>query len=351
MDANCMTNRPDFYQLRALSPFNGMKADSVQSLLDQAEVHKAKPGEFIFREGDETAVTVYVLSGEVGLNEGGRVTKFIRGGTDTARFPVSPDLPRHCGAVATDLVEFITIESMLLDVSLTWDQTGVYEVGEFKSALKAAEDDWMVMLLYSKAFQRIPPATLQSVFSRLQQVPYKAGDTIICQGDEADYSYIVRRGTCAVSRQSALGDDPIALAELTVGATFGEEALILDGKRNATVTMETDGAVMRLDRANFQTLLKGPMLESVDSGEAETIVEKGGRWLDVRLPSEFAVSHKDGAVNLPLYMLRLKLNVLDPEMRYVVCCNTGQRSSAAAFVLCEKGFRAVVLKGGLTSNQ
>jgi len=79
MDANCMTNRPDFYQLRALSPFNWMKADSVQSLLDQAEVHKAKPGEFIFREGDETAVTVYVLSGEVGLNEGGRVTKFIRG--------------------------------------------------------------------------------------------------------------------------------------------------------------------------------------------------------------------------------------------------------------------------------
>ena len=327
-----------------------MKTHSVQSLVDKAEVHKADPGEILFKEGDQASVSVYILSGKVEVSEPGKVTKFIRGGTDTARFPVCPSLPRCCSAVATDLVEFITIDSKLLDVTLTWDETGVYEVGDFKSALKVAEDDWMVMLLQSKALQHIPPAEIQSIFTRLQQVPYKAGDTIIRQGDEADYFYIVRRGTCAVSRQSVLGDDPIALAELSAGAMFGEEALILDGERNATVTMTTDGAVMRLDKASFETFLKEPMLKWVDSGEAETVVEKGGRWLDVRLSSEFSVSHKDGAVNLPLYMLRLKLGVLDPDTRYVVCCDTGQQSSAAAFVLCDKGFQALVLKGGLRSS-
>ena len=76
-----------------------------------------------------------------------------------------------------------------------------------------------------------------------------------------------------------------------------------------------------------------------------------GQWLDVRLPSEFEASHKDGAVNVPLYFLRLKLNTLDPETRYVVCCDTGRRSSAAAFILNERDYQTVVLKGGLNQGE
>jgi rhodanese-related sulfurtransferase len=33
-----------------------------------------------------------------------------------------------------------------------------------------------------------------------------------------------------------------------------------------------------------------------------------------------------------------------------VYCDTGRRSSAAAFILVERGFDAYVLKGGLTSG-
>ncbi|HRP87891.1 MAG TPA: rhodanese-like domain-containing protein, partial [Gammaproteobacteria bacterium] len=46
--------------------------------------------------------------------------------------------------------------------------------------------------------------------------------------------------------------------------------------------------------------------------------------------------------------IRLKLKSLDKSTRYVVCCDTGRRSSAAAYILSERGFDAHVLKGGLT---
>jgi rhodanese-related sulfurtransferase len=43
----------------------------------------------------------------------------------------------------------------------------------------------------------------------------------------------------------------------------------------------------------------------------------------------------------------LKLKTLDSAIKYVVCCDTGRRSSAGAFILNERGFQTYVLKGGL----
>jgi rhodanese-related sulfurtransferase len=89
------------------------------------------------------------------------------------------------------------------------------------------------------------------------------------------------------------------------------------------------------------------MLDWVDKEQAEGIIRAGGQWLDVRLPSEFEAYHNPGAINVPLYFIRLKLKTLDPKIQYVVCCDTGRRSSAAAFILNERGFETYVLKGGL----
>jgi rhodanese-related sulfurtransferase len=50
---------------------------------------------------------------------------------------------------------------------------------------------------------------------------------------------------------------------------------------------------------------------------------------------------------MPLYLLRMKFNVLDKKIAYVVCCDTSSRSSAAAFVLIQKGFDAYVLDQGM----
>jgi rhodanese-related sulfurtransferase len=108
---------------------------------------------------------------------------------------------------------------------------------------------------------------------------------------------------------------------------------------------------MRLGKSDFQTLLNEPLLQWVDYPKALEIVAAGGKWLDVRLPSEFQNFRIDGAVNIPLYFIRLKLNALDKDTPYVVCCDTGRRSSAAAYILSERGFEAYVLKGGLAATE
>jgi rhodanese-related sulfurtransferase len=241
------------------------------------------------------------------------------------------------------------IDSDLLDVLLTWDQTGQYEVAELRGDGLDVTGDWMTTLLQTKAFHRIPPANIQAIFMRMQRINYRARDIVIKQGTEGDFFYVVVAGKCVVTRETPLNKEGIKLAELGPGDSFGEEALIAEAKRNATVTMSTDGTLMRLGKADFQTLLNEPLLQWVDYEAAKEIVAGGGKWLDVRLPSEF--QNIDDAVNIPLYFIRLKLNALDKNIQYVVCCDTGRRSSAAAYILSERGFEAYVLKGGLAATE
>jgi len=124
---------------------------------------------------------------------------------------------------------------------------------------------------------------------RMQRINYRARDIVIKQGTEGDYFYVVVAGKCVVTRETPLNKEGIKLAELGVGDSFGEEALIAEAKRNATVTMATDGTLMRLGKADFQTLLNEPLLQWVDYDEAREIVAKGGKWLDVRYPANFRI--------------------------------------------------------------
>jgi CRP-like cAMP-binding protein len=347
-----MNDPLDLGLLRTFTPLDGLKKENLLALSRKATIKELSQGRTLFREGDQDKRTYYLVRGEVELRSGETTVAVIRSGTVEARNALAPGSTRRFSARAGTDIEFISIDSDLLDVLLTWDQTGSYEVEELTGNEPVTGDDWMTTLLQTKAFHRIPPANLQAIFLRMQRVGYRAGEVVIKQGDEGDYFYAITQGRCVVTRETPLNREGIRLAELGPGDTFGEEALISESKRNATVTMLTDGALMRLNKQDFNTLLNEPMLRRVGYEEAVGMVEGGGaKWLDVRLPSEFEAFRLPGAVNVPLYFIRLKMKQLDPNQQYVVVCDTGRRSSAGAFILNERGYDAVVLEGGLVAAE
>lgn len=338
--------------LKAFSPLDGLKRDNLAALARKVQLRELSPGQILFKEGDTEKRTFYVVSGVLELIDQGKVVSTVEGKTDLARNPVSPVFPRRVSARARDRVQFISIDSDLLDVMLTWDQTGTYEVSDLQGkAAASGGDDWMTVLLQTKAFHKIPPANIQAIFMRMQQINYRSGDIVIKQGAEGDYFYVLTRGAAVVTRETPLSKGGIKLAELHVGDTFGEEALISEAKRNATVTMSSEGAVMRLGKDDFKRLLNEPMLDWVSYDEAENLIKSGAQWLDVRLPSEYENQHLGDAINIPLYFIRLKISTLDPDKKYILCCDTGRRSSAGAYILSERGFHAFVLRGGINKDK
>jgi CRP-like cAMP-binding protein len=326
-----------------------MKGENLVALSRKVSVGELAAGRVLFKEGEAGKRTIWLISGLLELTEDGHTVAMLKGGTREASTPLPSKLPRRVTARAVDPIEYLTLDSDLLDMMVTWDQTGTYEVAELQAHFGTEGGDWMTTLLQTNAFHRIPPANIQAIFMKMERITRRAGDVIIQQGTEGDFFYAIVNGKCVVNRESPLNRTGIRLAELGVGETFGEEALISEAKRNATVSMLTDGVLMRLAKHDFRELMNDPMQQWVNIGQAEEIVAGGGRWLDVRLPSEHQNLAIDDSINIPLYFIRLKLSALNQKLPYIVYCDTGRRSSAAAFILLERGFDAYVLKGGIAT--
>jgi CRP-like cAMP-binding protein len=168
---------------------------------------------------------------------------------------------------------------------------------------------------------------------------------IIREGDDGDYYYVVESGRFQVER--LVGGARVVLAELKSGEAFGEEALVSDAKRNATVTALSEGELLRVGRKDFNELLREPLLKRVLFPEAAHKVRTGAMWLDVRYPSEYQYDKLPGAINVPLAEVRNMYAVLDRSREYVAYCQSGRRSAAAAFLFSQHGFRVWLLDGGL----
>jgi CRP-like cAMP-binding protein len=248
-------------------------------------------------------------------------------------------------------VAVLCFDSAVLDQILAWDQSAGYVILDINSNA-AYQDDrhWMIRLLKSRLFYRVPPGNILEIFRRLKLMRLKAGDVVINQGDDADCCYIIKDGMCEVLVKAEGATEAMPVAILEQGQWFGEDALLSGKPRNATVTMATDGVLMRLDRKDFDELLREPSVRTVGLEEAQKLVADGGRWLDVRTPDEFEQVHLRGALNMPLNVLRLKSRLLDTSRTYVAVCDTSRRSASAAFLLGNAGLDVYVLEGGLNEH-
>jgi CRP-like cAMP-binding protein len=331
-----------------LIPLNALSPERQSDLAKKARIGTAHAGDYLFRVGELATEAIFVLSGEIHLEDAtGKPIARLVGGQPNAAHRLAHQSPRKVAARCMEEVRYLTMNADMLDVMLTWDQTGSFEVQDMRTAKGGGSDDWMTKLLQMRIFQMIPPANLQSLFMKMAEIRTEPGQEIVKQGTEGDFFYVIITGRCIVTRE-APDSKPIRLAELDEGSCFGEEALISDSKRNATVTMLTRGSLMRLSKEDFRSLLKDPLSRRISFGEATKLVSEGkAKWLDVRLPSENQAHSLPGSLNMPLYLLRMKMSVLDTATTYIVYCDTGRRSSAAAFVLTQKGYNAYVLDQGI----
>src|SRR5688500_10579842 len=134
----------DIARLKSFSPLDGLKGDTLRSLAKKTTVRELPAGRVLFKPGDVDKRTYYVVNGSVDIFDNSEaVLTTIKCGTPEARNPLAPSVPRRFGARAVDNVDYIAIDSDMLDVMLTWDQTGSYEVNELQTEDGGGSDDWM----------------------------------------------------------------------------------------------------------------------------------------------------------------------------------------------------------------
>lgn len=336
--------------LQTLVPVNALTVDHLNTLMRDRSIEAVCHGQMLFTVGDYDNQHVYLLSGVVTLTDSMGLTKRLSADDPASRYPLAHYQPRRCRAVAETDCSIIRFDSDQLDGMLAWDQASSYIMLDIASQRDLDEDaDWMITLLKSNLFYKVPPMNIRKILNKFKPTYVSSGDTVIRQGQLGDGCYFIKEGLAGVYQAKSERSPSTLVAELGVGRCFGEDALVHETVRNATITMHSNGVLMRLDKQDFFLLLKSPAIDCLNLVEAKNTVTDSTCWIDVRTQDEFEKGHYAGAVNMPLNLLKLKSRMLDKNKHYLVYCNSGRRSEAATYLLGQDGFNTSLLTGGVAS--
>src|SRR5712691_12898225 len=103
-------------------------------------------------------------------------------------------------------------------------------------------------------FKRLEAHELEHLAEEIDQVNYKAGDTIFNEHDRGDALYILEEGNVRIW---VYDEDvkEVTLAELKPGDFFGELAVLDRGERSSSATAVTDIHLHKLRSDAFQEFL------------------------------------------------------------------------------------------------
>lgn len=328
----------DVAALARLAPLAALSAERLEELAQLGAVRRVERGTDVLAQCDPAHAS-FLLSGELLLLFQGGGTLVVVGGTSEASHPLARRRPSVARTKAITDVDVVSFDDEVLDIAATWDQ--VAKAGDATFLGNA----FSLGSLRSGALAQLPPAHIDELLKRFERIDAQRGQVVVREGEEGDYYYLIESGRFQVER--LVGGAKIVLAELKGGDAFGEEALVTDARRNASVTALGEGRLLRLRRADFNHLLRQPLLRRLPFAEAAATVREGAVWLDVRYPSEYQYDGLPGAINVPLAEVRDSFSALDRSRDYIAYCQTGRRSAAAAFLFSQRGFKVSLLDGGL----
>lgn len=331
-----------------LVPLRSLKRDYLVHLLQAAEVFDANKDEEIFDRGDVSNRRIYLLSGSVRLEFASGHQEVVS--SSSQFFSLIDEIPRPCRAMAHTDSRLLSLDADELDTVLSWSQITEFMASENDGRRTDSEElHWLKTVLTSNLFFKVPPMNARSIIDKMTPVTVSAGEVVIREGEAAHCCFFIKKGVARVWRRRKGDGSPEHVADIGVGRCFGEDALVYETVRNASVEMVTAGLIMRLDRLDFNLLLEEPPVQEIAEQDLADLGQTPV-FIDVRTAEEYRSGHLMLSTNIPLASMATKQELLEQDIPYVMYCDTGRRSRAAAFLLKRLGYRAMALKGGLAGS-
>ncbi|MGB1214303.1 MAG: cyclic nucleotide-binding domain-containing protein [Pikeienuella sp.] len=235
--------------------FQGLTLLQLSEFMLEADVHFKQPGE-PFMEKDDSGDSLFVIHegsveipitpemvfrldtgaffGEMGLIMGRRRTATVMAARD-GQGTVGIEIPR---TAALKLIASSPVAKRVMDETAILRQIQTFLSPEL------TRDD------------------VAELIAAAEPKSYSRGEALIEEGDEGDALYIVRSGSCTVSKK--VGRSDVVLAYVPAGQFVGEMALLFHQTRSATVRANVPVEAVELDGALFRSLLdQKPKLRAI----------------------------------------------------------------------------------------
>lgn len=338
-------------------PFRQLRQQELLSLSDQIDTRECKRGQTLLRKGATLPDKwTYLVSGSAELRRSFFDRQTLQAGADPALQALDYLLLSDGGQIiALEDCVVALVSRDILDRSLASSTSNDYSVAalhevdlstDYLVSDSEVSIDWMSRFLQSPLAQNLPAARIQQVLSKLEHRDAMKGEAIVRKGEVGDAVYVLTRGVATVctDEHSNFAGREISLIP---GDYFGEESLVADTLRNATVLMESDGAVARLDREVFDQLVRPHLVREADDALMERCLsattDKSLAIIDVRFPIEYRQDALPASANIPIPLLRSRLALLDKTRLHLVTWHGGRRSELAVFLMRQAGIDAYLM--------
>lgn len=337
-----MTDTVDVERLQHFVPFDGLSLNHLRLLAPQMQRLELPPTRVLFKRGQQTDHAYFLAEGSVDLADASFQIRHFNADDDENYLALDDYDTHSVSAITTANSIVYTLPRALLTLVNDWVQVG--GDSDEDNEEDGAEESWMDALLESGLFAQIPPTKIQSLFARFETCDVAMGEAIIEEGDEGATFFVVKQGYALVRKRS--GNSNKTLAAIRPGQFFGEDALISDRPRGASIVMASDGKLMRLGKDDFRSLLQDSVIRHLSEAELEKLEEESDRTfilIDIRSEMDARHDRIPGARNLPLPELRKSQEQLEKSFIYAICGDTKSNAELGAYLLSDAGFEAYVL--------
>ncbi len=328
----------DYLRNLGVAPYTKLNDSSREQLGDGVRLLALFAGDCFITQKPGLRITA--ISGTVRLEPSGELLSF----ENTREHTVLTQIGENRLIAQTDAV-VVLADAQFLDTLSSWTELAAHasqtEDAELVKRLRAVR--------HALAFQRLPLEHVIQALKLMTPRPVKAGEIIVKQGERGDAFYLIWSGHAEIWKADIYDDEAKLVDTIGPKDTFGDDALVIGGNRNATVKMIEDGELLVLGEQDFRNLMSQPLIEEILPNTVPPLLQGDWKAVDVRYAEEFEDGHIPGAIHLPLPQLRaLADSMLDKDGKYITVCLSGKRSAVAAFLLKQRGYHVVAMKNGMS---
>ncbi len=338
--------------IKRFSPLNKISHKYHGQLIEELKLTSYKAGAVIVRKERDKKQAHFLVQGRVEIRESFENRFHIDHENPDSNNAIESILKDRSLVRAVDDCQILSVNTDIIDHYLSWSQD--YRIFYLDDSDMVVDDDalidddyqedWDNSFIRSKLAANLSNQVIHQLFSQLEEVIVAANETIIKANSQGDYFYIIKKGEALVQTDA---DGPYKGAQFSLlpGNYFGDEALVADTTRNASVTMKTSGILGRINAETFNALIKQHLVRPLTT--AISYDQSQIKILDVRLPIEYQHGHAKNSDNLPISLLRQKMQTMKESLKYVIGPANDSRSELATYLMRQAGFDAYHLSADL----
>eukprot|EP00930_Biecheleria_cincta_P032164 TRINITY_DN22318_c0_g1_i1.p1 TRINITY_DN22318_c0_g1~~TRINITY_DN22318_c0_g1_i1.p1 ORF type:complete len:1340 (+),score=259.46 TRINITY_DN22318_c0_g1_i1:107-4126(+) len=234
--------------------FSHIDMDVITTVVKAMPLEKYEPGSQILKQGQDGDSLYILLEGKVDLYDDRSGHKYIttfKKGRTFGELAMLYSVPRALTVEASPDTPCV----------LARLQRSVYQnlIVRYQMQSRERSEECLTKV---RLLETLNPHQVACLCDVLEMRTYNAGDAIVKQGDVGDEFFIVLSGECAATiTTSSINGEEADVQEhrrYQAGGLFGEQALLKNTTRAATVTALQETEVLCLSRARFERML-GPL--------------------------------------------------------------------------------------------